>query len=258
MIAKSDFLLRIKEDLNLNIYEVKTWAALLSRGIASAGELADISGVPRSRCYDVLESLESKGFIIRRIGKPIKYIAVSPKEIVSRVSKGIDEETENAVNIYEKLKETATFREIELLHKTGIEHLDITKLSTSIIGRSVIQKQIKDMIRKAKKNIFIITSKQGFLRKLNMLKSIAKMLNKQGVDIKIVAPVGEKTKSYTRNIKNISIINDDLATRAVIVDGKQLLFSISNEESNKDSDTAILVDSPFFANAIHKIFDKHF
>ena len=77
----------LRERFKLNIYEVKIWTSLLSRGIAAASELADISGVPRSRCYDVLESLEKKGFIIMKVGKPIKYIAVEPEAIVDRVKK---------------------------------------------------------------------------------------------------------------------------------------------------------------------------
>ena len=56
----------------LNLYEVKIWTALLSRGVSTAGELSDIANVPRSRTYDVLESLEKKGFIIMKLGKPIK------------------------------------------------------------------------------------------------------------------------------------------------------------------------------------------
>ena len=72
MQQEKQFLMDLKKHFRLNIYEAKIWTALLSRGIASAGELADISGVPRSRCYDVLESLEKKGFIIMKIGKPIK------------------------------------------------------------------------------------------------------------------------------------------------------------------------------------------
>jgi len=60
MQQEKQFLIDLKNHFKLNIYEVKIWTALLSRGIASAGELADISGVPRSRCYDVLETLEKK------------------------------------------------------------------------------------------------------------------------------------------------------------------------------------------------------
>jgi len=51
------------KNLGLNSYEVKIWTALLSRGVSTAGELSDIANVPRSRSYDVLESLEKKGFV---------------------------------------------------------------------------------------------------------------------------------------------------------------------------------------------------
>ena len=54
MIMKQDLVKRIKEYFNLNIYETKVWLALLTKGIASAREVADLSGVPRSRTYDVL------------------------------------------------------------------------------------------------------------------------------------------------------------------------------------------------------------
>ena len=64
MIVDQDFLNKIK-DFGLNSYEAKLWVALLSRGVSTAGELSDIASVPRSRTYDVLESLEKKGFIER-------------------------------------------------------------------------------------------------------------------------------------------------------------------------------------------------
>ncbi|MBI3034810.1 hypothetical protein HYY71_00670 [Candidatus Woesearchaeota archaeon] len=44
MQQEKQFLQDLRKHFRLNIYEVKIWTALLSRGIASAGELADISG----------------------------------------------------------------------------------------------------------------------------------------------------------------------------------------------------------------------
>ena len=134
MIVQKEFLVKLKNDFRLNIYEVKIWTALLSRGIATAGELADISGVPRSRCYDVLESLEKKGFIIMKIGKPIKYIAVQPEEIVARVKKNLKTDSEQAIDVFDKLRDTDVFKELDLLYKAGIEHIDPTEISKSIIG----------------------------------------------------------------------------------------------------------------------------
>ena len=62
MIVQKEFLDQLK-DFGLNSYERKLWIALLSRGVSSAGELSDISSVPRSRAYDVLESLEKKDLL---------------------------------------------------------------------------------------------------------------------------------------------------------------------------------------------------
>ena len=90
MIVNEEFLKKLRSSFDLNIYEAKVWTALLSRGVATAGELADISGVPRSRSYDVLENLEKKGFIIMKLGKPIKYIAVKPEEILKRARQPIE------------------------------------------------------------------------------------------------------------------------------------------------------------------------
>ena len=43
MIIKQELVRQIKEHFNLNIYETKVWLALLGKGVASAGEVAEIS-----------------------------------------------------------------------------------------------------------------------------------------------------------------------------------------------------------------------
>ena len=88
MIVQQDFLNKLR-DFGLNSYESKLWAALLSRGISTAGELSDIANVPRSRSYDVLESLEKKGFVVTKPGKPIKYLLVPPKNVLENIKKQI-------------------------------------------------------------------------------------------------------------------------------------------------------------------------
>src|SRR5210317_1680524 len=85
MLVKQDLINKIKDYFELNIYETKVWLALLGKGIASAGEIAEISGVPRSRTYDVLEGLEKRGFAISKLGKPAKYIAVKPAIILEKM-----------------------------------------------------------------------------------------------------------------------------------------------------------------------------
>jgi len=75
-------IISLRKIFDLNLYEVKVWTSLLSRGTSTAGELSNISDVPRSRTYDILESLEKKGFIVMKLGKPIKFVALKPEEVV--------------------------------------------------------------------------------------------------------------------------------------------------------------------------------
>src|SRR3989338_11656600 len=103
MLVQKNTLNQLK-DFGLNSYESKLWAALLSRGTATAGELSDLANVPRSRTYDVLESLEKKGFLIMKIGKPIKYLAVEPEHVIERVRKRILEDAEVQTQIIRKLE----------------------------------------------------------------------------------------------------------------------------------------------------------
>ena len=134
MIVKEEFLSKLRRYFSLNLYEVKIWAALLSRGVSTAGELSDIANVPRSRSYDVLESLEKKGFILMKVGKPIKYVAVSPAEVLERVKKQIKEDSDKQIKQINSIKESDVLKELNTLHNKGIELVDPTDLSGSLKG----------------------------------------------------------------------------------------------------------------------------
>src|SRR3989344_3182567 len=115
MMNDSETIKRIKS-LGLNTYEVKLWTALLPRGVSTAGELSDIANVPRSRSYDVLESLEKKGFIVMKLGKPIKYLAVPPQEVLDRVKKKVQEDADKQTNLLDTLKDSTILSELAKLH----------------------------------------------------------------------------------------------------------------------------------------------
>src|SRR3990170_8056630 len=106
MIVEEEFLNKLRQFFGLNLYEVRIWTALLSRGVSTAGELSDIGNVPRSRAYDILESLEKKGFVTMKLGKPIKYLAVEPSEVVERVKKYMLRSAEEKVKTLNSLKKS--------------------------------------------------------------------------------------------------------------------------------------------------------
>ena len=107
---------KIRQYFSLNLYEVKLWTAILSRGMSTAGELSDIADVPRSRTYDVLESLERKGFVIVKPEKPIKYIAIPPREVITRVHKKIEKDLEKFSKRLEKISNSDIMDELNELY----------------------------------------------------------------------------------------------------------------------------------------------
>ncbi|MBI2575844.1 TrmB family transcriptional regulator [Candidatus Woesearchaeota archaeon] len=248
MALRQELLLRLKEDFQLNIYEVKIWTVLLEKGIATAGELADLSGVPRSRCYDVLESLEKKGFIIMKIGKPIKYLSVQPEEIISRVKKNIEDDTQLSLKMFEEVRSTDVFKDIQLLYSTGIEKVDSTELSTSVIGRDNVLAFMKGLIEQADKSILITTTQDGFSRKLAIINKAMKKSGKKSMKIKLIAPHDEK--AIKKSTGKIEFINKDAGSRMIIIDNKELLFMLQDGNNDKDHDCGVWVKSEFFAKAV--------
>ena len=146
MIIEKRLMLKLK-DFGLNSYESKVWVALLSRGISTAGELSDIANVPRSRSYDVLESLEKKGFVVMKLGKPIKYIAVSPNEAIERVKKRVKLKAEEDERILEDLKKSEILEELTDLHATGIAAQDPSDIAGSIKGRENVYTHLAFQIK---------------------------------------------------------------------------------------------------------------
>ena len=253
MQQEKQFLLELKKHFRLNIYEVKIWTALLSRGIASAGELADISGVPRSRCYDVLESLEKKGFIIMKIGKPIKYLAVRPAVILERVKKGINDEADTLSEQMDSVKETQEFKELELLHKTGIQHVDISSISKSIVGRAAINRHVKQMISNAKTSVLFVANQQQADRSVKLLKGFAGAFARKSIRARLYAPYN---KSLLKKLQNVEHFEYNSTTSFLSIDGKQILFMVSNDNVAPDYEVAIWLDSPFFVNAVSILFEQ--
>jgi len=259
MIVKDEFLNKLRRFFNLNLYEVRIWTALLSRGVSTAGELSDIGNVPRSRAYDVLESLEKKGFVIMKLGKPIKYMAVEPSEVVERVKKLVSDEAKENVKKLEDLKGTDVLKELDLLHKQGIEFIEPSDLSGAIKGRHNIYTHLELMIKNAKKNVTIVTTSKGILRKIDSLRPELERVSKKGVKIKIAAPITKESAKVIKSLGKIAEVRhlDKLNARFVVVDDKELMFMVMHDdEVHPTYDVGIWVNTPYFASALSSMFDQ--
>ena len=258
MIVKEEFLSKLRRYFGLNLYEVKIWTALLSRGVSTAGELSDIANVPRSRSYDILESLEKKGFVVMKLGKPIKYITVQPSEVVERVKKNMRQEADESVKRLEDLKKTDVIQELNSLHTQGVELVEPSDLSGSLKGRHNLYNHLELTIRNAEKTVTIMTTSGGLLRKIEGMLPVFEQVKKRGVKIRIAAPLNTKEaeKAAKDMVGVAEVRHTDSKARFVIVDGKELIFMVMDDaEVHPTYDIGIWINTPFFAKALEDLFE---
>lgn len=253
MIVKKEMIAKIKDYFDLNIYETKVWLALLNKGSASAGEIATDSGVPRSRTYDVLESLEKKGFAIVKLGKPVKYLGVKPKIILEKLKNNVRSDADERVKALGTLRETDEFKQLEELYNVGINPVRREDLSASIKGRSTIANHLREIIESAETEVIICMSAEEIKDKERLFEDSFEELKKRNVDIKMALFGDSKIIEELRGSFGLEIKEIKIDSKFFIVDRKEVLFFL-NKESRKN-DQAIWINSEFFSLGFAQLFD---
>jgi sugar-specific transcriptional regulator TrmB len=214
--------------------------------------------VPRSRTYDILESLEKKGFIVMKLGKPIKFVALKPEEVVERVKKNLIKYAQERTKRLETLKDDEVLEELNGLFTKGIKFVEPSELSGSIKGRQNLYNHLDMMIRDAEKTITIVTTAEGLNRKLEALMPILEKIKKRGVKVRIASPINNNNIKYARELKKVAEVKEmeGIRARFTIVDGNQIMFMLLDDEKfHPNYDIGVWINTEFFAHALEQMFD---
>ena len=254
MILKQELVTKIKDYFDLNIYETKVWLALLGKGTASAGEIASLSGVPRSRSYDVLESLEKKGFAIVKLGKPVKYLGVKPKAILEKLKNNVRKEAEDKIISLSNIKDTNEFLELENLYNVGINPVKREEISAALKGKSNITNYLREVLENAEKEVLICTNAEEVKMKLGIFAQTLDSLKKSNIKVKIALSGDSMLIDQLSSKLKIKISKIPVDAKFFIIDRKEILFYLS--KTNSKEDTAVWLNSPFFSEAFAVLFEK--
>ncbi len=139
-------LVELLRRLGLSEYEARTYLALVARGSATVREIRELAGIPYAREYDVLESLERRGYVLAQPGRPRRYLAVPPGEVLERELEGIRRAVEELRVALERLY-SEPFRE-ESLHEAV----------WLIRGRQNIVERCRSMLSSAEAEVLLMGS----------------------------------------------------------------------------------------------------
>lgn len=258
MIIKDEFLSRLRKIFDLNLYEAKVWTALLSRGVSTAGELSNISDVPRSRTYDILESLEKKGFIVMKLGKPIKFVALKPEEVIERVKRNLIINAQEKSKRLEKLRGDEVLGELTTLFNDGVKFVEPADMTGSLKGRQNLYNHLDMMIRGAEKSITLVTTEDGLNRKMETLMPAFEKARKKGVSIRIAAPITKNNIKVAKDLSKVAEVRHlpKGHGRFAVVDSNQLLFMLLDDKSvHPNYDVGVWLSTEFFAQSLEQMFE---
>ena len=71
---------KVLHEIGLTEYETRAYLTLLEHGVMTASGVSEFGGVPYSKVYETLNSLERKGWIEVEHGRPSRYFPKAPSE----------------------------------------------------------------------------------------------------------------------------------------------------------------------------------
>ena len=100
-----------------------------------------------------------------KLGKPIKFVALKPEEVVERVKKNLVRDAQDKSKRLEQLKGDAVLDELTTLFTQGVKYVEPSDLSGSLKGRQNMYNHLDMMIRDAESTVTIMTTSEGINRK---------------------------------------------------------------------------------------------
>jgi len=247
MVASTKTMDALKS-IGLNLYERKIFVALLARGVATAGELSQIANVPRSRSYDILESLAEKGFVVVQPSKPIRYVALAPKDALDRTKENLKKKHEEMIQRIDSLKNSPVMAELESIYKEGLNLVQPFEMTGTLKGRHAINQHLNSLFKKATKEIKIVTTGDGLNELYSNHYNSLKRIVKKGIKLKILAPMSETTPvrafSEIAEMRNI----EKPLNRIFTVDDKHFVFALTDDKKVHHTQ-----DVAFWAQSKHAI-----
>lgn len=241
------------QKLGLTRYEAKAYIGMNNLIEAQANDIAEASGIPRSKIYQTLKELNKKGFITVTKTRPIEYKVVSPKNIFKKKKEELIRELEESE---EKLDEIFNSKLSEVQAPIWL-----IKTSENIISKEM------EIVKRARKSLNL---RVGFLLE-GEGEELIKAFNSipRNVPIRILASpycyVNQEKVNIielfeSAGLENLEIIRADIPfVKIIIRDEKELFRTIvkfTGKEKSVLPETAVGVLNQY--QDICKNFDERF
>jgi sugar-specific transcriptional regulator TrmB len=230
-MSLSDKTRKALERIGLTSYEIKTYSALLKTGQINASDLSQKSGVPYSKIYEVLGTLEEKGWIGSDDSRPTQYFAKSPATAIETTMQNLEADF--------KKNESIIIKELNPLYEQSgtSERPDIWVLS----GVVNIASKILEMVDSCRNEVMIAIPKVAEDLAKEALPKL-RLLHDKGVDITILVSedVNSETLKSLSRVANVKI-KKGLFGGGIISDKRYVVILLGEDLGTSGSAEAVAI-----------------
>jgi sugar-specific transcriptional regulator TrmB len=215
----SDRARRSLQEFGLTDYEIRSYTSLLEIGPATASELSEASGVPYSKIYEVLGSLEKKGWIEMEHGRPSRYYP-KPPSVAMEITKS---QLESAL----KTNEALVLDELQPLYeKKGVrERPDIW----IVRGDFNVLAKVRETIEHVQKEILAaVPALPDSLAE--PLIPLVKTIVDRGVKVQLMTMKTPMTQTMLKLTKLCDVrVREQMFGGGIIADGREVILLLGQE-----------------------------
>jgi len=219
-MSASDQAKRILRELGLTEYETRAYLSLLEKGVTTASRVSEHANVPYSKIYETLNSLERKGWVETKRGRPSRYYPKSPSEALSAARMRLEDSVKSwEQTILNELQPLYEKREIR-------EKPDIWILR----GEFNTLAKLQEMLGKVKSTL-MIAAPTPTKALVGAVVPILIRLQDRGVEILLMASrdMGKKNLEKIADVAEVRV-RDHMFGGGVIVDGKEALLVLGEKK----------------------------
>ena len=215
----SDQVRRSLQEFELTDYEIRSYTSLLEIGPATASELSESSDVPYSKIYEVLGSLEKKGWIESEHGRPSKYYP-KPPSVAMEIARS---QRENSL----KNSEDQVLKELQPLYeKKGVrERPDIW----IVRGNFNVLARIKETAEHVQKEILAAVPSIPD-QVAEILIPLVKSTVERGVKVQLMTMKTANSESIMKFSKFCEVrVREQMFGGGIIADGREVILLLGQE-----------------------------
>jgi sugar-specific transcriptional regulator TrmB len=238
-ISNTDQAIELLQGLGLKEYEAKSFVALTRLPQATAKEISEVSEVPRTRVYDAVRVLETKGLVEIQHANPQQFRAV-----------GIEEAAETLRAEYEA--KTDSLREAldGIEPASGPDEQDGTHEVWSLTGRTAIGNRTRQLLGEAGEEAVLILGSEAVATE-SLFDSLASAENREASivvgtvtealrdRVQAALPDAEVFVSELEWLRGSALDEDVEITRILLVDRATILVSTTHESDEEADEQAV-------------------